>query len=285
MTIRNMPEIKAGKPPEALAFEMDEDVLAKWNPGLRAEQSPENTITILDVIGEDYFTGGGVTVERISAALRKIGEQEVYVDINSPGGDVFEGIAIYNALRGHKHKVTVRVLGWAASAASVIAMAGDRIEIAKSAFMMVHNAWGLVIGNQFDLQEALETLQPIDDALAGVYADRAEVAKDKAAGWMGRNRGGGTWFNGEQAVEAGLADGFLSVDTVTDSAAAQAAAPANAIRRLDTIAARAGLPRSERRSLFSEIKGGTPGAAPAVTQDADDDWIAAARQLTENMRS
>lgn len=284
MTIRQLPEIIARRPSTALAFEMDDDVLARWTAGLRAEQTAENTIEILDVIGEDYWTGGGVTVERISADLRAFADRDIYVDINSPGGDVFEGIAIYNALRSHKHRVTVRVLGWAASAASIIAMSGDRIEIAKSAFMMLHNAWGLVVGNQFDLQEALETLQPIDEAMAGVYAERASVSKEKASAWMARNRGGGTWFNGDQAIDAGLADGFLSVDTVIDAAAAKAAGPINATRRLDTMMARQGIPRSERRSLLGEVKEGTPGAALSVTQDADD-WMAAARQLTELMRS
>jgi ATP-dependent Clp protease protease subunit len=82
-----------------------------------------------DVIGEDFWSGGGVTVNRVDAALRQIGNQDVEVHINSPGGDMFEGIAIYNRLLEHPGKVTVKVLGLAASAASIIAMAGEEVLI------------------------------------------------------------------------------------------------------------------------------------------------------------
>lgn len=280
MTIRNLPDIKAGRLPDTFAFETDAGALERWNGAIRAEQVPENTISILDVIGEDPWSDGGVTSKRIAAALRQIGDQEVFVDINSPGGDFFEGVTIYNMLRAHKQKVTVRVLGLAASAASVIAMAGDRIEIGKAGFLMIHNAWVVAIGNRHDMRAAADTLEPFDDAMATVYAERAGADKKQAARWMDDE----TWFNGEQAVDAGLADDFLTVDTVTDSAAAQAAGPINATRRIDTMLARAGLPRSERRSLLGEVKGGTHDAAADATQDAGD-WMAAARQLTEIMRS
>ncbi|OWU83814.1 hypothetical protein ATO6_15390 [Oceanicola sp. 22II-s10i] len=280
MTLRKLPEITAGKLPEAFAFEPDSDALEKWNAGIRAEQTTENTITMLDVIGEDWWTGGGVTAKRVAAALRQIGDQEVFVDINSPGGDFFEGVAIYNMLRAHKQKVTVRILGLAASAASVIAMAGDEVQIGKAGFVMVHNAWVIAIGNRHDMRDAADTLEPFDDAMASLYAERAGVEKKIAARWMDDE----TWFNGEQAVDKGLADAFLTVDTKTDSTAAAAATPVNATRRIDAAMARAGIPRSERRSLLGEVKGGKHDAAPNVTHDADD-WTAAARRLTETLRS
>src|SRR5690606_15536984 len=123
------------------AFTTD-GALSRWNPGVRAAaEDSETSITIYDVIGEDYWTGGGVTVSRIDGALRKIGNRDVTVFINSPGGDVFEGIAIYNRLREPPANVTVKIMGLAASAASIIAMAGDRIEIGTASFLMVHNAW------------------------------------------------------------------------------------------------------------------------------------------------
>ncbi|MBN0106041.1 Clp protease ClpP, partial [Pseudomonas aeruginosa] len=90
-------------------------------------------------IGYDWWTGEGVTAKRIAGALRAIGgDVDVTVNINSPGGDVFEGLAIYNLLREHKGKVTVRVLGLAASAASFIAMAADEVKIARAGFLMIH---------------------------------------------------------------------------------------------------------------------------------------------------
>ncbi|MFV1591290.1 head maturation protease, ClpP-related [Phaeobacter sp. JH20_36] len=267
MSLRKLPEIQAGRLPSVCAFEPDADALERWNAGLAPKAAADNTITILDVIGEDFWTGGGVTSKRIAAALRAIGSQDVIVEVNSPGGDFFEGVAIYNALRAHPHKVTVRILGLAASAASVIAMAGDEIEIGKAGFLMVHNAWVVAMGNRHDLKDAAETMEPFDDAMATLYADRAGVEKPRAAEWMDNE----TWFNGEQAVEAGLATGFLPADAVSeDKTKAEAAKGVNATRRIDARLAKTGMPRSERRALLADAKGGMQDAAPTVTHDADE---------------
>jgi ATP-dependent protease ClpP protease subunit len=281
MSLRKLPEIKAERLPTICAFEPDADAIERWNAGIMAAQSPDNTISILDVIGEDFWTGGGVTSKRVAAALRAIGDQDVFVDLNSPGGDFFEGVAIYNALRAHPKKVTVRILGLAASAASVIAMAGDEIQIGKAGFLMVHNAWVVAIGNRHDLAAAAKTMEPFDDAMATVYADRSGAKKSKAAEWMDNE----TWFNGEQAVKEGLADSFLPADQVAeDKTKAEANKAVNATRRIDAHLAKSGIPRSERRALLSEVKGGTHDAAAAVTHDADD-LKAAIEQLRSTIRS
>lgn len=265
MSLRKLPEIAAARLPTVCAFEPDADAVERWSPGVMAATSGETTISILDVIGEDYWTGGGVTSKRVAAALRAIGDQDVVVDINSPGGDFFEGVAIYNALRAHPRKVTVRVIGLAASAASVIAMAGDEIQIGKAGFLMIHNSWVMAIGNRHDLAEAARTMEPFDDAMATVYSDRAGVKKAKATEWMD----GETWFNGEQAVKEGLADAFLPADAVAeDKTKAEAARGVNATRRVDARLAKTGMPRTERRALLAELKGGMPGAAPPATHDA-----------------
>lgn len=277
MSLRSLPELKAERLPTICAFEPDADAIDRWNAGIMAAaQSSENTISILDVIGEDYWTGNGVTSKRVAAALRAIGDQDVFVDLNSPGGDFFEGVAIYNALRAHPRKVTVRILGLAASAASVIAMAGDDIQIGKAGFLMVHNAWVIAVGNRHDLMDAAKTMKPFDDAMATVYSDRAGVKKSKAAEWMDNE----TWFNGEQAVDAGLADNFLPADQVAeDSAKASAAKSINATRRVEALLAKSGIPRDERRSLIGEVKGPSAvatGEHPAVA-DVDDIKAALAR--------
>ena len=267
MSLRKLPELKAGRLPSVCAFEPDADALDRWNAGLSPKAKDDNTITILDVIGEDFWTGGGVTSKRIAAALRAIGEKDVVVEINSPGGDFFEGVAIYNALRAHPHKVTVRVLGLAASAASVIAMAGDEIEIGKAGFLMVHNAWVIAMGNRHDLAEAAATMEPFDDAMATVYSDRAGVTKAKAAEWMDNE----TWFNGEQAVDAGLADGFLPADAVAeDTTKAESMKGVNATRQIDARLAKSGMSRTQRRALLADAKGGTHDAASSVMHDADE---------------
>ncbi len=277
MTLRTLPEIQAGRLPEVCAFHHDEEALERWNPGIVAQQTPENTITVLDVIGADPLSGGGVTAKRVAAALREIGNTEVFVDINSPGGDFFEGVAIYNALRAHPAKVTVRVLGVAASAASVIAMAADVMQIGKASFLMVHNAWVLAVGNRHDLADAVKMLEPFDAAMASVYSDRAGVDLAKAAGWMDSE----TWFNGTEAIEAGLADGLLPADVTTEDAAkACAGAEMKPLRIVDAALAKAGHSRSQRRSLIAAVKGGKQDAAPTVMQDADVERL---RALTEGI--
>lgn len=276
MTQRNAPEISLSRPPKVQAFDPDPALMARWQSGLRAEgASDNNVISILDVIGEDWWTGEGVTAKRVAAALRSIKADEIVVDINSPGGDFFEGVAIYNLLRQDSRHVTVRILGLAASAASVIAMAGDDVQIGKAGFLMVHNAWVVAVGNRHDLEDAAATMVPFDEAMADVYAAKSGADRATAAGWMDAE----TWFNGSQAVDAGLADDFLAADVVEDKEKAP-----SALRRVDSLLAKQNVPRSERRALLAEVTGSKPGAAANVTPRADDEWAAALRSLTETLK-
>jgi ATP-dependent protease ClpP protease subunit len=265
-----LPKIQAFEGVSGLTFEPDGDALAKWQPSIRSasEADSDAVISIYDIIGEDWMSDNGVTSKRIAAALRRIGNQPVTVNINSPGGDFFEGVAIYNLLRDHPQAVTVKVMGLAASAASVIAMAGDRIEIAEVGFLMVHNAWAVAIGNRHDMRAAADMMEPFDDAMAGLYSSRAGVQRSKAAEWMDAE----TWFNGQQAVSAGLADGLLAPGTVIDAGGTNAF---TATRRVDALLAKNGMPRSERRALLAELKRGTrDAAAEQVTPGADLDTAA-----------
>jgi ATP-dependent Clp protease protease subunit len=159
-------------------------VLDKWGDeaaGIRAVTTGDNVITMFDTIGEDFWTGGGITAKKVSAQLRAIGDRPVTVQINSPGGDMFEGIAIYNVLREHQQDITVQVMGMAASAASIIAMAGDTVEIGAASFFMIHNAWVLAIGNRHDMAETATWLEPFDAAMRDVYAARTGLKADDAA--------------------------------------------------------------------------------------------------------
>jgi len=281
MTLRKAPPIDLSRPPKVQAWDPDPALLAKWNAGLRAADRDgttgvTNVISMLDVIGADGWTGEGVTARRVAAALRTLTAGEITVDLNSPGGDFFEGVAIYNQLRQDPRRVTVRILGLAASAASVIAMAGDEVRIARSGFLMMHNAWVVAIGNRHDMAAAAETMIPFDEAMAEVYAAKAGVDPAQAAAWMDAE----TWFTGAQAIDAGLADGFLAAD-VTRDGGVQPEAP-SALRRIDTLLARQNIPRSERRALLAELRG-TPSAAAHVMPRADDDWATAARSLIETL--
>lgn len=282
MSLRKLPEIASFRMPEVCAFVPDERALDDWNAGVMAAQTDENTISMLEVIGEDWWSGSGVTSKRVKAALRAIGDQEVFVDLNSPGGDFFEGVAIYNMLRAHPKKVTVRILSLAASAASVIAMAGDEIQIGKAGFLMVHNAWVVAVGNRHDLADAARTMEPFDDAMAAVYADRAGVDKPKAAGWMDQE----TWFNGEQAIAEGLATALLPADAVAeDKAKARAASDLKPVQKVEFGLAKAGWSRDRRRSAIGDLMSRAAvarGMSPAVA--GDDDIRAALQQLRSTLQ-
>lgn len=282
MTLRSAPPISLSRPPKVQAYEPDPALMAKWNAGLRASDRGGTTdgahvISMLDVIGTDGRSGDGVTARRIAATLRSITADEITVDVNSPGGDFFEGVAIYNLLREDPRKVTVRILGLAASAASVIAMAGDEIQIGRAGFLMLHNAWVVAIGNRHDMAAAAETMIPFDAAMADVYAAKAGVDPDVAAAWMDAE----TWFSGAQAVDAGLADGFLTADVVETETETSGSGP-SALKRVDSLLAKQNISRSERRALLAELRG-TPGAAAHVMPRADDDWAALARSLIQTL--
>lgn len=198
-----------------LSFQVGPLALKRWNAGLRpTEASVGPSIDIYDVIGEDPWSGGGVTLKDISSQLSKIGAQDITVNINSPGGSFFEGLAIYNTFREHKGAVNVRVMGLAASAASVIAMAGKNIKVASSGFLMIHNAWGLVMGNKEDLLRAATELEKFDSSMAEVYSARSGATLAQTKAWMAAE----TWFDGNEAVAAKLADGLLDADTTVLSA-------------------------------------------------------------------
>ena len=283
MSLRPLPEIKASRPDKVSAFELDDEAFDRWDPSLAPKAAGEHSITMLDVIGED-FSGNGVTAKRVIAALRTIGDNDVVVELNSPGGDFFEGIAIYNALRAHPRKVTVRILAQAASAASVIAMAGDEIHIAKTAHLLLHCAWCLAIGNQFTLADTIETLKPFDRSMAMAYAERTGVTIEEAMAWMSKDKGEGTYFTGQEAIDAGLADNFLPSDLIVrDCARAARHDEIKATRYVDALFRQQGKTRSESRALLADLKGGTHDAASNAMQDAG--TLAALERLSAIIRS
>ncbi len=162
----------------------------------------------LTIYGEiDDLWGIGPTA--VGRALKEAGEVDaIEVRLNSPGGYVFDGIAIYNLLRGAGVPVTVVVDGWAASAASVVMMAGDRIEMGEGTMAMIHNAWTIAVGNAQDLLEVAAVLEKIDGEAAGIYQRRSGNEIELIREWMNAE----TWFTAAEAVDAGLADEAIAGD-------------------------------------------------------------------------
>ena len=279
MSLRDLPAGPEFQRPAAYQFDTPSDALAKWaDMPSAATASSNSTISVFDIIGDDGM-GGGVSAKRIAAALRAIGNRDVTVQINSPGGDMFEGIAIYNLLRAHPARITVDVLGIAASAASVIAMAGDNIRMAPSSFLMLHNAWGVVIGNRHDMAEAATLFERFDGALADIYAARSGMARSEVATLLDAE----TFLTAQEAVAAGMADTIAGETDAASDVSAQVRPDILAKRRIDAALAQQGIPRSERRAMLKQISG-TRNAAEPATHDAGFD-PAALRQLLDTLQA
>lgn len=146
--------------------------------------------------------GWGTKAGDFVAELRGLGGKPVDLHVNSGGGDVFDGLAMYNALKGYAAGVTAYVDGLAASAASFIVQAASRIVIAKNASMMIHEAHGVGWGNAEEMQKLAALLDSASENIASIYAERA--GGDVAA-WRAAMRAE-TWYRGQEAVDAGLAD-------------------------------------------------------------------------------
>jgi len=263
MTIKSLPAAPEGRPFAREKPDLPAAAMERWNGGIRAAREGDNSISIFDVIGADYW-GEGVTASRIAGALRSLGGADVTVNINSPGGDMFEGLAIYNLLREYEGKVTVKVLGLAASAASVIAMAGDDVQIGRGAFLMIHNCWVYAMGNRHDLAQIAADMEPFDKAMSDIYQARSGLDADTVDKMMD----GETYIGGSEAVAKGFADSLLSADEIADDDDS----PAAALRKLDALLAKTNTPRSERRKLLKALSGSKPGAAanPEGTPSATD---------------
>lgn len=161
-------------------------------------------IYIYDPIGQSYWEER-VSAKSISQQINELDVDEIHVFINSPGGDAWDGLAIMNALRRHRASVTVTVDALAASAASVIAMAGDRVVMNRGAELMIHDPWTWAEGNAQDLMKLAETLDKLGDSYADAYAARAGGSREQFREAMRAE----TWYSAEEAVTAGLADEWV----------------------------------------------------------------------------
>lgn len=271
MTVKSLPAAPEGRPFARENRDLPSSAMDRWNGGIKAAKSDDNSISVFDVIGADWY-GDGVTASRIAAALRSIGGADVTVNINSPGGDMFEGLAIYNLLREYEGKVTVKVLGLAASAASIIAMAGDEVQIGRGAFLMIHNCWVYAMGNRHDLQQIAADMVPFDKAMNDIYGARTGLDAVTIDAMMDAE----TYIGGSDAVEKGFADRLLAADEISDGDDS----PAAALRKLDAMLAKTDAPRSERRKLLKALTGGKLGAAaipegmPGATEEINPENIA-----------
>jgi ATP-dependent Clp protease protease subunit len=216
--------------------------------------------------------------------------KRVHMRVNSPGGDMFAGIAIYNLLKNHSAHVTVEVDGLAASAASIAVMGGDHIRMNRGAFLMVHEPWIVAVGGADDLREMASTMDKFTKEMVALYADRSGLPEKELAKMMAAE----TWLSGDEAVEKGLADeaaeepaakaaGDLSVFAhVPESlrAAAQQDRPGFTVRAAERALRDAGATREQAKAILASGFKATPDPREAAGNEPDS---AAAERLMAKM--
>jgi ATP-dependent protease ClpP protease subunit len=172
-----------------------------------ADEDPVTELYIYDEIGP-----WGITASDVAKALVGLDVDALTVRLNTPGGDVFDGLAIYNLLKENRATIDVVVDGWAASCGSVIAMAGDTVKMQRNSMMMIHKAWSIAWGNADELRELAGVLDKCDSNIADIYHQRAGGDVDAWMSLMSSE----TWFDAVEAKKAGLCDEVLNADQVDD---------------------------------------------------------------------
>ncbi|NRY61508.1 head maturation protease, ClpP-related [Clostridium beijerinckii] len=158
-------------------------------------------------IAQDSWFDDEISPKQFKAELNA-SEGDVIVWLNSPGGDVFAASQIYNMLKEYKGKVTVKIDGIAASAASVIAMAGNQILMSPVAMMMIHNPATVIFGEASDLQSGIDMLSEVKESIVNAYEQKTGLPRNKISKMMDAE----TWFSAQKAVELGFADKVLYED-------------------------------------------------------------------------
>ena len=180
-------------------------------PRIRMETNSagEAEISIFGPIGGDGW-GGGVSLAQLQEALDQVpAASQIKLLLNSPGGDAFDGMAMYNLLSRVRDRLTVEVLGWAASAASVVALAGKDLVMGEGSYLMIHEPWAITIGPADDHRKMAEDLDKMVGAFADFYAAHSDLPRADILEAMKAE----TWYTAQEAVDAGFAT------SVSDSAA------------------------------------------------------------------
>lgn len=192
----------------------------------------------------------GVDADEFVTELRSISARNINLHINSPGGSIFDGAAIYTSLKRHSATITAYIDGLAASAASFIAMAADKIVVSRAATMMIHDGLCLTYGNRDDHAVSVELLDKLSNTIADLYAHRAGGTPEEWRERMLRNSGDGTWYTAKEAIAAGLADELDDPDPEEEGDPEDAVTTAPLAERL--------LDRAQE-ILAPTVPGATPG--------------------------
>jgi ATP-dependent Clp endopeptidase proteolytic subunit ClpP len=169
----------------------------------QAKVLDDGTVMLFGVIGDEW---DGLTAKAVVEQIKGLGSvEEIKVLINSPGGSVFDGLAIYHELKTNPANVVIEIAGVAASMASAIAMAGDVVRIAKNAHVMIHDPWNVAVGDAEDLRKAAEVLEQFGESLVSIYAEKTGLGEDEIRQMMQAE----TWLTAEEALEKGFVDEII----------------------------------------------------------------------------
>jgi ATP-dependent Clp protease protease subunit len=232
----------------------------------------EATLYIYDQIGRDWWTGEGVTAKDVVdaiAAAKKAGATSLAVRILSPGGDVFDGNGIHEALKRCGMKTTAYNDGLCASAATIVALGCDKVIAAPTSTWMMHRAWSIALGNAEDFRAAADLLEKLDGNIASVYAEKSGKDESECLALMSAGTDG-TWMTAEECKAAGFADEIASVEsgdaTDEDDPTAQAIVRLMAQTEKRVAANRARLAAAADR--LTKIPGASPGSSKPSGQPA-----------------
>lgn len=162
--------------------------------------SNSQTLTLRGVIADDDFFDDVISLNSIKKQIDE--SKDVRILLSSPGGDAFEGIEIYNYLKSLKSKVTIEVTSLAASAASIVAMAGDEVVMRTGSTLMIHEASTMAIGTKSDIQKTLNALEAIDESILSIYLERTNLSSETLKEMVTAE----TWLTADQAIEHGFAN-------------------------------------------------------------------------------
>lgn len=164
------------------------------------EDKSATEIIVYGDIGSSMW-GDSISANDIDQALSQVTTSQIVVRINSPGGDAFDGITIYNRLKDHSANVKIIVDGWACSAASIISMAADELVMNTGSMLMIHEALTCMYGNKGDFEREMELLKKLDSSLVDIYMTKAKVERHEIEAMVENE----TWFTAEEAIAIGFA--------------------------------------------------------------------------------
>ena len=184
--------------------------MKNWYTITNAAKGP----TVVEIMGPigNTWDGEGVTAAKFIKDFRAIKGDEVVLNVNSPGGSLFDGLAIYTAMAASGKRITAKVMGVAASAASLLVMAAQKIQMPKNTHLMIHKAGNIAAGNADDLRAMANVLDTLDKSIAATYAARSGKSEDEIKAMLDK---GDTWLSADEAVAMGLADEAIDLVKVT----------------------------------------------------------------------